>query len=1396
MGCEEDDLKTLDDLIKRAIASQKSDLLDASNIESRGTDNIDDILDTIESCPVPISPIFTKKQLDDISCIIDSSTELPSQPDLLDLKTESINDLSPEECEKKASSLNEELKIELKEYTDLNILLEKLIEYKDNYKVFTKYFSERAAEMARLMNKFQPVLEDIRRLETEKVELNLELVKVQSALDELYSIVASGQIIYSAWWNDNFDVVADVQTEIQTFIARKKEIVSNIETVENNITKKENLRDTYTSEEDIINDNDITNILDGSTINTVGLIAGTNFITQVTLALTSAGFSSIKNSIKDYSSVIKTDSASIAGIKTLVKTPIISFNLDFIGINSIPIEEDVYNKETGDRSTITINFPIKNNKYLHNNSFFNSVSGVNIKDASINTNLTGDLYEKYYNKLEDPLNLMFSTQDKGLTSSATLVDPKLKGTDFQVKRENSTDYYIRDIGKMQRFYEDFENIFNKRKLEIRKTDVEPLFNGVALNLKKLAVLDVKLFLALGRINLDIIDESQDLKLIIKNIERSQEDFLKNATSLNEEIIRIKARIKELKPTPEKIKKRLAALDMKCFEDKEPIENESELKRKVDDLEGNDPYGVETLKGVDPTLPSANDMKYWLQFSKILNMVNILPLPKDPTSLRYWPIGLVIPTPVKLVKIPLPIVWIPITTLSSPAGQTVIFITINGLFISPVIFNSSSSGLKQHKITIRGATNDFGYNVNKAVKKTISFPLSIAAAKDRAITSQKNPSDELSKIDRDKYELEMNLMKEKIKNAGPSQKKKLNKQINDLRDSISLESGSEILQKNLDRKESPQDAIDDAIKSIFSRLDDLNEPEFNGCRDIQNKITKRKNDIRKNINKTYESKMSIKEKRKKIKEYNKELKKDGISMDSKKKAIKEDISKFFNKVKLPTLSLPKDKTKINPSLTPAESMKEVSDQALTNYEYNLTSKNNKNVRKILLTNITKVTNNIDLTNLSINKNGKLKISESSTEIKNTLLDINEKLFNKVKGKPDPNLNEGELTNKKKVLEKEIQKEINIKKKRLLKKDLKKTDASLSDISDTKDIQESNSIDSDKLSKLSKFKVNFNPFKSLTDMLPVSVDLISLPTAASLPFDSAKIIIDSYIKNLSSESLVSMLGGVNEISPNTIKDSYFNIISANVPKDLNIPDDLNLQTMSSSFSGMFNSLSGKKEEIDILKPFTLSKSIPLNLNILIKPMLDIIVGNMDEVVECLPIDVENDFNSLNPVDLKVNIKNTVLDKIENLSSVLSPVYSVLSLLKSTNGITLNPSDKLSFLSLPFGGIILAKFISEATLKMSTSKSFNTPTFDLKATEKASALIESTINPIMSVPMSYIIPATAAMVQQQSSLRLLHPILNADDIPPWERLSAKNFLFILFLDEFITSAADKIGFYRRFI
>ena len=140
--------------------------------------------------------------------------------------------------------------------------------------------------------------------------------------------------------------------------------------------------------------------------------------------------------------------------------------------------------------------------------------------------------------------------------------------------------------------------------------------------------------------------------------------------------------------------------------------------------------------------------------------------------------------------------------------------------------------------------------------------------------------------------------------------------------------------------------------------------------------------------------------------------------------------------------------------------------------------------------------------------------------------------------------------------------------------------------------------------------------------------------------------------------------------------------------------------------------------------------------------------------------------------------------------------MSILKSTKGINLTTDQLTSFVTPPFGPIDFVKFTAESLIKMNLPTSADTATFDLSSLDQAKKLIEPVVAPIMDNPVSFIIPVAAASVGIADIQRQLHPVLNADDIPPWERLSSKNFLFVLFLDEFVSQAADKVGFFRTFI
>ncbi len=76
-------------------------------------------------------------------------------------------------------------------------------------------------------------------------------------------------------------------------------------------------------------------------------------------------------------------------------------------------------------------------------------------------------------------------------------------------------------------------------------------------------------------------------------------------------------------------------------------------------------------------PDFTKLKYWKIYSNIINTVGLLP--------QYWRVGLLIPTPAGIVKVPLPIIWKPLVVIPTPTTLIVVFITIDGMIVSPVIW---------------------------------------------------------------------------------------------------------------------------------------------------------------------------------------------------------------------------------------------------------------------------------------------------------------------------------------------------------------------------------------------------------------------------------------------------------------------------------------------------------------------------------------------------------------------------------------------------------------------------------------------------------------------------------------------------------------------------------------
>ena len=1443
MGCDDKEI-SVEDLINDAINSialnNVDDKIDDSNVSDvlrsiRDVDSnltgkaldskLNDIIKKYNICELPATPIFSEQQLDEVPCEIPKTNELPKVPKKLVVNEKVKSRISDNEksldkalaCAEHVDTVNSIIKSDLKKYNNLNILLQVLIEYKDNFEVFKPYYAERLAEAARLTGKFQPILLEIKRIESEIEADKQKLDDLDGYITVLENKVSSINILDGITLSEAVDLAQSLYDSISDLKDQKDIINSNIDDNEALLkTTEEYLKDT--SDATSIINNDFLNDLDVDDLSPVST-ANLRAVLEITYELNRIGYTGLKNSLKEYSSALNVDRVNVTTAAKILQNPILKFKLEFPSINYIGMDEDVYNEDTGARSIRKIQFPIRGNSFYSNvpqyrsikqfkksnqqdlnTAYFNDFPNLDISNVNpSNWNPTGTLYTKYYNKFDDPVNNFFSLSERGLSDNSNQVDPSLVDSGSTKKIEGSYTYYVRDRIKMETFYTNFEKNLEIRKDKIRDQFIKPSKAQTAVPLKKLAVVEIKLLLSLAGVNVNIINESSKLNGVIESINIENANYINSLTSLTNHIISIKALMKKLKPTEENVKAKLVKLDPMCFDNKLNENSSEELKSKVKDATGSDPFGAKSLKEIDPTLPTSSDYRYWLEFSKTLNLVNLLPFPdKIPFQLRYWPVGLFFVTPLLVIKIPLPIIWIPLVSIPTPFGTFVIFLTINGLFISPVVFYISSSGYKQHILTVRGPSDKFGFDKDRVlIKPTIAMPLDLKAVKDSITNNAQNPLDKLNIAEKEKYELDLKQLEHKLSKIkkGTSSYKKVSAKLENLKASVKVESEAQKASKAINTKESAESTIE-LVKSSFKfRMEELGEPEFKECRKIQEDIRIKRENINKEIDETHLSDLNIADKRKKLKSLRKDRAAELVSNASKKSAIKKDTLDYYNKIKFPTISIPSDTGMLNPAVNSIDISERDTDFQLSDLKNDPTAEKNKIVRDSIKREITDVVNLVSLDDIPTNESGKIDIKNNIDIIKGKLLDINKKIINKLKGKNTEDIDQ--LNSKQEELQESLLNSgSDIEETIKLKKELNIIQLNIKNYNDTSLIAETNAVTPDVLDKLSSSDFKFNAFKSLTDLLPKPI-VVDLPLPDTVtPVSQADAILKLYINNLTPDSLISLMGGATEVTPATIKEIFFTISNSEVPDNLKIENKIEASSIFDSSSGLLSALSIPFQDIPVYKANSLPKPIKLNLNML-KPILKkALESDADGFINCLPTNIDTNFTDLNPDDIKSLLTITSFDKLDDITKVLTPIFSIMNILKSGNGTYLDPIEGAQHKIKPFGIPIQAKFNAIAALKKSAPKSSAITVIDNESLEKAMSLINISVAPVMDIPASFIIPSAAASLGLSEVQRLFHPVLNADDIPPWERLSSKNFLHVLFIDEFIYEASNKLGFFRKYL
>jgi hypothetical protein len=187
----------------------------------------------------------------------------------------------------------------------------------------------------------------------------------------------------------------------------------------------------------------------------------------------------------------------------------------------------------------------------------------------------------------------------------------------------------------------------------------------------------------------------------------------------------------------------------------------------------------------------------------------------------------------------------------------------------------------------------------------------------------------------------------------------------------------------------------------------------------------------------------------------------------------------------------------------------------------------------------------------------------------------------------------------------------------------------------------------------------------------------------------------------------------------------------------------------------------------------------------------------------------------------IRNFVDLQFSKVENQISAFYSLLNTVRGLDGMNLNVIEAAQQVVPPYGPPAKAAFLAITTLKKSLPRASNFKIMDPTIAKQKVELIRPALESITSSPVAGLVIAGAGAADAALpkikmprldlqtgevrteekkvttlGLRNLHPILSQDDVPSWERLSGDNPLFLLFLDEFVATGADQIGFFRSYV
>ena len=934
------------------------------------------------------------------------------------------------------------------------------------------------------------------------------------------------------------------------------------------------------------------------------------------------------------------------------------------------------------------------------------------------TSPSNSLYVEYYNKMSDPMNNFFAPEERGLTSDPSQIDPgyavaadklnssgsgapPMQASDLAVQKQGSLTFYVKDSAKFATFYsgvttnpvtgasgkteDDFEGRLSARVTQVFASLIEPKYQECLALIDKIAMYEAS-------IDTDVSESAAFVSLY----ESMQAELTAWAASDAE--YKAKMSIDPNNPNDSEMIKAMKA-SAPCvaeFLAQSPMSPSAQLNADQMKLKPSATFKIGP-GGMGADSPNSTKACYWLQFCKFATIYGLLPFPDiepSPTStgpgMRYWPVGMVIPTPVTLIKIPLPIVWIPIIVITSKFGTIVLFIGICGVTPCPFVMYISPTGVKNFAVAMRmpppGVDYSFGFDPSDA----LGYPLKIRVPFLSTL------------LDMDPFSV--NLLG----------------QVHGLEDFEKFKS--------------------DIKKPIDDTIDKMNVPESKAIEELKLKIKQFK----------------------------------VPSMQEKVDAIKKDVNDWIDEIKLPIYTIPKDNAKTM-QLPAYAAMVEWAMEFLS-HRFALPTFKLFNLKTKIMAKINDMLEDPDLNEW---------LSEIPSEVN---LDVAEhyKKFQDFMKKVAIKLH--------KLFDPEAwdpQKSYGIGSRVRIGAD-KYASVVSGNAGDQPNPLSETWISVDDLMKslmmLPAISIS-NPLQCKDALMIPPIDL-SLLAVLSAAFQAIIAMIDS----LAAGDVIAAIG-FSTFTAKEILVMITEIFSQLIP-DIPLPPPEFVQDYAKAFKqSVKDFLKISPPPVPLLSPMQ-PPAIVIDLNLIKPPIKAIIDASIQLIIDALPFDILKNggslgFESLSAADIKIIVKDIIDSEIDALLEPFRVPYDAASLATGLYRLVKKQQSPLDVTMSPQRAIIEK---AKAQVKAVVDKFKSSLDDQWVASPEAVQLALEILDALPPIPFPAV--GAACAFGGAKIIRAAHPILYEDDLPPWERLTLDNFLFVVFLDEFCHKAKWQGGIFESYL